>query len=83
MFAMEKSHYWKHNHNFGVLILKSVNEALHFDYQTKNDMCHKVIKKEMENVMPALKILERDKKLPIGYHHFNCHKIFDVKMDLT
>ena len=83
MIAKVRSHYWKRTHKFGVLIPKSVKEALILDDKTGTDLWQKAIEKEMKNVMPAFTFLEQDDKVPIGYQHIDCHMIFDVKMDFT
>ena len=83
MIAKVRSHYWNHTHKFGILISKSVKEALFLDDETGTDLLQKAIEKEMKNVMPAFTFLEQDKKVPIGYQHIDCHMIFNVKMDFT
>ena len=83
MIVKERSRYWKYTHKFGVLIPKSVKEALLLDNKTGTDLWQKAIEKEMKNVMQAFTFLEQDKKVPIGYQHIDCHMIFDVKMDFT
>ena len=83
MIAKVRSLYWNSTHKLGVLIPKSVKEALLLDDQMGTDLWQKAIEKEMKNVMPAFMFLEQDKKVPIGYQHIDCHMIFDVKMDFT
>ena len=83
MIAKVRSCYWKRTHNFGVLIPKSVKEALLLDDKTGTDLWQKAMEKEMKNVMPAFTFLEQDKTVPISYQHIDCHMIFDVKMDFT
>jgi len=39
--------------------------------------------KEAKTVLPALKILERNEKIPLGYKCIDLMTIFEVKMDLT
>ena len=83
MIVKERSCYWKRTHKFGVLISKSVKEALLLDDKTGTDLWQKAMEKEMKNVMPAYTFLGQDKKVPTGYHHIDCHMIFDVKMDFN
>ena len=83
MIAKVRSHYWNHTHKFGILIPKSVKEALLLDDETGTDLWQKAIEKEIKNVIPAFTFLEQDEKVPIGYQHIDCHMIFDVKMDFT
>jgi hypothetical protein len=37
----------------------------------------------MKVILPALNILEIEKKAPAGYQEIPCHISFDVKMDFT
>ena len=83
MIAKVRSRYWKRTHKFGILIPKSVNEALLLDDKTGTDLWQKAIEKELKNFMPAFTFLEQDEKVPIGYQHMDYHMIFDVKMDFT
>ena len=48
MIAKVRSRYWKGTHKFGVLIPKSVKEALLLDDKTGTDLWQKAIKKEMK-----------------------------------
>ena len=83
MIAKVRSRFWKRTHKFGILVPKSVKEALLPDDETGTDWWQKAIEKEMKNVMPAFTFLEHDEKVLIGYHHIDCHMNFDVKMNFT
>ncbi|CAJ1931480.1 unnamed protein product, partial [Cylindrotheca closterium] len=39
--------------------------------------------KEVKTILPALKILEEDEDVPVGYQLIELMTVFDVKMDLT
>ena len=76
-----KSKYWTWTHNFGVWILKSVQEAKELDHQNGNNLWWEAICKEMKNVRPAFKVWEKHvSQLPPGYQQIKCHMVFDVKM---
>ena len=80
MIAKVRSRYWKRTHKFGILIPKSVKEALLLDDKTGTDLWQKAIEKEMKNVMPAFTFLEQDEKVwqpyfvPCTLHHDVAHQ---------
>jgi hypothetical protein len=78
-----QSRYWKRTHKLGILIPKSVQDALEIDKETGTEFWENSIALEMKNVMPAFKFLEDEEEVPIGYQSIKCHMNFDVKMDLT
>ena len=51
MIAKVRSRYWKHTHKFGVLIPKSVKEALLLDDKTGTDLWQKAKEEEMKNLI--------------------------------
>jgi Reverse transcriptase (RNA-dependent DNA polymerase) len=77
------SRYMRREEKFGILIPKSVREALDIDRETNTTYWSEAIKKEMAVIMPAMRILERDSKPPIGFQEIPCHMVFDVKIDFT
>ena len=48
MIAKVRSCYWKCTHKFGILISKSVKEALLLDDEMGTDLWQKAIEKEMK-----------------------------------
>ena len=66
MIAKVRSRYWKRTHKFGILIPKSVKEALLLDDVMGTDLWQKAIEKEMKNVRTALTFMEQDKEVPTG-----------------
>eukprot|EP00980_Cylindrotheca_fusiformis_P006304 scaffold1352_cov144-Cylindrotheca_fusiformis.AAC.10 len=75
-----KSKYWSKTHKYGVLVPKSVNEAVEIDHQNGNALWWDAIMKEMKNVRPAFEIHEGTVDQLVGYPKINCHMIFDVKL---
>ena len=73
--------YWDRTHKYGILLPKTVAEALRIDRETGTDFWQKAIEKEMRNIDCAFYFPE-DGKAPIGYQKIDCHMIFDVKMTL-
>jgi hypothetical protein len=76
-----KSRYWQRTHKYGVLVPKSVDEALRLDRDSGTDLWTKAIEKEMKNIEPAFEFRDDD-VMPVGYQHIDCHMIFDVKITL-
>jgi hypothetical protein len=73
--------YWDRTHKYGILLPKTVAEALRIDRETGTNFWQKAIEKEMRNIDCAFYFPE-DGKAPIGYQKIDCHMIFDVKMTL-
>ena len=76
-----KSRYWVRTHKYGILIPKSVEEALRFDRESGTDFWQRAIEKEMRNIDCAVEF-PADGKPPVGFQKIDCHIIFDVKMTL-
>jgi len=76
-----KSCYWKWTHKYGILLPKSVEEALRIDADTGTTFWRDALEKEMKNMMVAFEFPDND-KVPIGYQKISCHLIFDVKITL-
>jgi hypothetical protein len=78
-----KSRYAKRTHKFGIKLPQTVEEALQIDHDTKTTFWRDAITKEMTNNRSAIKFLEDNEIVPVGYKWIQCHMIFDVKMDFT
>jgi hypothetical protein len=76
-----KSRYWSRTHKFGILLPKSVEEALRLDKESGTDLWQKAIEKEMKMIDCAFHFPD-DGKAPVGYQKIDCHMVFDVKMTL-
>ena len=76
-----KSRFWDRTHKYGVLLPKSVAEALRIDKETGTTFWQKAIEKEIGTIDVAIEFPD-DNKAPIGYKKIDCHMIFDVKMTL-
>ena len=68
---------------YGLKVPKTVKEALAIDVENKNSYWEKAIKKELDNVIVAFKLLEEDEPIPVGSTKIPYHFVFDVKFDLT
>ncbi len=83
MIGVIRSRYMKRTHKFGILMPKTVQEALEIDRESGTDLWKRAIEKEMKNVAVAFKFLTSDETIPIGYQRIPLHFVFDVKMDFT
>ncbi len=76
-----KSKYWQRKHKFGIMIPKSVEEALAIDKSNGDTLWWDAICKEMKNVRSASERWEqKEGDLPPGYQKIKCHFIFDIMM---
>jgi hypothetical protein len=76
-----QSRYWERTHKYGVLLPKTVAEALWLDKESGTDFWQRAIEKEMRNIGCAFEF-PADGKAPVGFQKIYCHMIFDVKMTL-
>jgi hypothetical protein len=77
-----KSRYWERSHKYGILLPKSVKEALRMDRESGTDFWRQAIEKEMKTIDNAFHFPRKDGKAPIGFQKIDCHMIFNVKMTL-
>ena len=71
----------KKGFQFGIEVPTSVSDAIRIDRKNGNTLWQDAIKKEMDTVMVAFRILEPDEAIPPGYQQIDCHLIFTVKME--
>ena len=76
-----KSRYWDRTHKYGILLPKSVAEALRIDRETGTTFWQKAMEKEIGTIEVAVEF-PKDGEAPVGYQKIDCHMIFDVKMTL-
>jgi hypothetical protein len=72
---------FKRTHKFGVKVPTTVAEAERFDKENGNTLWQDAIRKEMDSVRIAFKILNGTEAVPPGHQEITCHLIFDVKME--
>ena len=73
----------KSNLKFGLVVPKTVEEALSIDKANGDKFWHEAIKKELKNVIVAFHLLGEDETVPVGSKLIPYHIIFDIKYDLT
>jgi len=57
--------------------------VLKIDDETSTAHWREALAKEARTVLPALRVLERDEKVPPGFKYIELLTVFDIKMDLT
>ena len=80
---LRKTQVAKSNLKFGLVVPKTVNEALEIDRKNGNSYWNDAIKKELSNVIIAFHLLGEDEVVPVGSKRIPYHIIFDIKYDLT
>jgi Reverse transcriptase (RNA-dependent DNA polymerase) len=83
IIAKIKTRYLRKEQKFGIDLPKTVNDALRLDQENNNTLWQDAIKKEMNVILPAVKILDEGAASPIGYQQIPCHIVFDIKIDFT
>jgi hypothetical protein len=74
--------YWQRTHKYGILVPKTVDEALMLEKETGTNFWAVAIKKEMNAIKSAFEFKDND-VMPVGHQHIDCHMVFDVKISLT
>ena len=80
MIAAVNMRYHKTTHKFGLRVPKNVAECQAIDKENGNTLWMDAVKKEMEAVRIAFKIIGENEPLP-GYQEIPCHLIFTIKME--
>jgi hypothetical protein len=78
-----KGHMVKKNQKFGIIIPRTVEEALQLDRDTNTTYWADAIAKEMKNNRIAFKFLSSKERVPQSYKFIPCHMNFEVKMNFT
>ena len=81
VIAAVNKRYFKTTHKFGFEVPKTLRRALEIDKENGNTLWADALKKEMDVVRKAFKVLEDGKKVPPGYQFMDCHLVFDVKLE--
>lgn len=79
----EKRYHRRTHKKCGIRIPKTVREALQLDATNGNNLWQEAIRKEMDLVSIAFKVLlvSDDDKVPPAYQEITCHVTFYVKME--
>ena len=80
---LRKSKVAKSNLKFGLVVPKTVDEALALDVKNGNSYWNDAIKKELKNVIVAFHLLGEHEAVPVGSKKIPYHIVFDIKYDLT
>jgi hypothetical protein len=65
--------YHKRTHNFGIQVLKTWGEAVKLDEENDNTLWQDAIRKDMNNVCIAFKVLNGEEAIPTTYQEIRCH----------
>ena len=64
-------------------IRPTVEEAYELDKQNGDSHWKDVVKKEMENIMIAFKVLDPSERVPVRHSRLKVHLVFGIQLDLT
>jgi hypothetical protein len=78
--AMTKR-YHKHIHRFRIQVPKTWDETVKLDEENGNTLWQDAIRKEMNNVHIAFKVLNDEDDIPPTYQEIRYHMMFDVRME--
>lgn len=81
IIAAVNKRYHKHTHKFGIEVPKTMADAIAIDKRNGNTLWQDAIRKEMNNVRVAFKILEDGESVPPTYQQIRCHLVFDIKQE--
>jgi hypothetical protein len=79
IIAAVKKRYLSRTHKFGIVVPKTVAEALDLDKSSVTTHWKEEINLEAKNVDVAFHEMEDGEQVPVGYQFVKCHMIFDVK----
>jgi hypothetical protein len=69
-----------HTHKFGIKVPKIWDEAVKLDEENGKTLWQDAIRKYMNNIRIAFKVLNGEEAIPPTYQEIRCHMIFDMKM---
>jgi hypothetical protein len=81
IISVATKRYHKRTHKFGIQVPKTWDEAVKLYEGNGNTLWQDAIRKEMNNVYIAFKVLNVEEAIPPTYQEIRCHMIFDVKME--
>ena len=81
IIAAVKARVVKKDYMFGIRVPKNYKEAVEIDRENGNTLWQDAIKKEMDAVKVAFRVLDPDEEIPPAYQQIECHLVFTVKME--
>jgi hypothetical protein len=73
--------YHKQTRIFGIEVPNSWDDCVKLDKENDNTFWQDAVRKEMNNIRIAFKILNGEESVPPTYQEIRCHMIIDVKME--
>jgi hypothetical protein len=81
IIAAVTKRYQNRTHKFGIQVPKTWGKGVKLDEENGNTLWQDAIRKEMNNVSIAFKVLNGEEDIPPTYQEIRYHMIFDVKME--
>jgi hypothetical protein len=81
IIASVTKRYHKRTHKFGIEVPKSWDECVRLDKEKDNTLWQDAVRKEINNFIISLKIINGEESVPPTYQEICCHMIFDIKME--
>jgi Reverse transcriptase (RNA-dependent DNA polymerase) len=66
---------------FGIKVPNTLAEALQFDCENGDTQWHEAVRKEINTVKVAFRVIDDNEVIPPGYQQIGCHLIYTVKME--
>jgi hypothetical protein len=79
IIAAVNKRYLARTHKFGIVVPKTVAEALDLDKSSGTSYWQEEIYLEAKKLNVAFQELEDGEQVPVGYQFVKCHMLFDVK----
>ena len=81
IIAAVNKRYHKRTHKYGIEVPKTYDDCVRIDNANGNTLWQDAVRKEMEKVRVAFKILPDGESVPPTFQEIRCHLVFDVKME--
>jgi hypothetical protein len=81
IIAAVTKRYHTHTNKLGIQVPKTWDEAVKLDEGNGNTLWQDTIRKEMNIICIAFKVLNGEDAIPPTYQKIRCHMIFDAKME--
>jgi hypothetical protein len=81
IIATVTKRYHIRTHKFGFQVSKTWGEAVKLDEENGNNLWQDAIRKDMNNIRIAFKVINGEEATPPTHKEIRCHMIFDVKME--
>jgi hypothetical protein len=81
---VKSRYYWERTHKrYGILLPKSIKDALRIDKETGTDFWQKAIELEIMKAIDCSFEFQKVDKMPVGHQQIVCHMIFEHQPEPT